>query len=147
MVGHAGAGGLPRIIGNSRKKLKKWAEDVGVPRDNIFRSGGARQVEHIVAAENAWALPGEVYLSVVDGHTTALGALGGVAVALSYGAARIPREGNHLDGSPRRWLRSLCAGRRNLAYLPGDVYEYVLGQIGPSWNTRAGHCMDRGLCG
>ena len=86
VVGHAGAGGNPRTVGDYRGKVKKWAKAAGIPRENIVDLG-AQGVEHVVAGEKAWALPWEVYLSIIDGHTTSLGALGCFPVALSSGSA------------------------------------------------------------
>ena len=130
VVGHAGAGGIPAIMGNSRRKTRQWAEAVGIPRENIFDLG-AQGVEHVVAGEKAWALPGEVYFSVTDGHTTALGALGGFAVALSYGSAEYLVKGY-------TWLqvppvaRITLTGHTRPGVFSRDVYEYVLGRIGPN---------------
>ena len=82
VVGHMGASSHKEIA-NLRKEFRQWALDVGVPRENILDLG-RQGVEHIVAGEQCWAMPGEVYLSITNGHTTALGALGGFAVTLSY---------------------------------------------------------------
>ena len=130
IVGHAGAGGIPQIIGNNRKKLKQWAEAAGVPREN-FIDLGAQGVEHIVAGELGWALPGEVYLSVTDGHTTALGAMGGFAIALSYGSGEYITTG-------KTWIqvppvaRITLNGKAKPGVFARDVYEYVVAQIGPN---------------
>jgi 3-isopropylmalate/(R)-2-methylmalate dehydratase large subunit len=130
VVGHAGAGGMPRTAGNHRRKMRQWAETVGVPRENIFDLG-SQGVEHVIAGEQAWALPGEVYLSIVDGHTTALGALGGFAVALSYGAAEYITKGYTWIEVPPV-ARITLTGRTKPGVFARDVYEYVLGQIGPN---------------
>jgi 3-isopropylmalate/(R)-2-methylmalate dehydratase large subunit len=130
IVGHAGAGGIPQIIGNNRAKLRKWAEAAGVPRENIFDLG-AQGVEHVVAGELAWALPGEVYLSVTDGHTTALGALGGFAIALSYGSGEYITTGQTWVQVPPV-ARITLSGRTKTGVFARDVYEYVLGQLGPN---------------
>ena len=72
VVGHIGAGGNV-VLGTLRKRFREWAERMGIPRENIFDLG-QQGVEHIVAGEECWALPGEVYFSVANGHTTSLGA-------------------------------------------------------------------------
>src|SRR4030042_3671549 len=82
VMGHIG-GGDPIFIGDQARKFSEWAEKMGIPRENIFDLG-RQGVEHVVAGEECWALPGELYLSVANGHTTSLGALGGFAVTLSY---------------------------------------------------------------
>ena len=98
--------------------------------ENIFDLG-AQGVEHVVAGEQARALPGEVYFSVVDGHTTALGALGGFAVALSYGSAEYVMTGYTWIEVPPV-ARITLTGRTRPGVFARDVYEYVLGQIGPN---------------
>src|SRR3989338_6901843 len=62
VMGHAGAGG-PVTIGESRARTRRWAEEMGIPRESIFDLG-QQGVEHIVAGEQCWALPGEIYLSI-----------------------------------------------------------------------------------
>ena len=130
ITGHGGAGGNISVIGNNRDKVKRWAKAVGIPRENIFDLG-SQGVEHVVAGEKAWALPWEVYLSVVDGHTTALGALGGVAIALSYGASEYITKGYTWIQVPPV-ARITLTGRAKPGVFARDVYEYVLGQIGPN---------------
>ena len=127
VVGHAGAGG-PFAIGDNRRKLRLWAEEMGVLRENVFDLG-QQGIEHVIAGEQCWALPGELYLSVADGHTTALGALGGFAVTLSYESGAYLVKGS-------TWIEVPEVARLTLNGQPGDgvyardVYEYVLGQIG-----------------
>ena len=127
--GHAGAGGMPQVIGNTRREMRQWAASVGIPRENIIDLG-AQGVEHVIAGENAWALPGEVYFSVIDGHSTALGALGGFAIALSYGSAEYLTTGYTWIQVPPV-ARITLTGRTRPGVYARDVYEYVLGQIGP----------------
>jgi 3-isopropylmalate/(R)-2-methylmalate dehydratase large subunit len=71
--------------GELRSNSRTWAKEIGIPQENIFDLGRGG-VEHIIASENGWALPGEIYFSDVNGHTTTLGALGGFCITLSYGS-------------------------------------------------------------
>jgi 3-isopropylmalate/(R)-2-methylmalate dehydratase large subunit len=129
VVGHIGAGGHA-VIGNLRKEFRKWAEDVGVPRENILDLG-QQGVEHIVAGEQCWAMPGEVYFSITNGHTTALGALGGFAVTLSYESGAYLVKGYSWVQVPEV-ARITLKGKAQHGVYSRDVYEYVLGQIGPT---------------
>ena len=130
VTGHGGAGGNLSVVGNNRAKVKRWAQAVGIPRENVFDLGH-QGVEHIVSGEMAWALPWEVYLSVVDGHTTALGALGGVAIALSYGASEYITKGFTWIQVPPV-ARITLTGKAKPGVFARDVYEYVLAKIGPN---------------
>jgi 3-isopropylmalate/(R)-2-methylmalate dehydratase large subunit len=129
VVGHVGAGGH-MVIGNLRKEFRKWAQDVGVPRENILDLG-QQGVEHIVAGEQCWALPGEVYFSITNGHTTALGALGGFAITLSYESGAYLVKGSSWIQVPEVAKISLM-GKAQPGVFARDIYEYVLGQIGPT---------------
>lgn len=65
VVGHIGAGGNP-VLGTLRKQFRDWAEQMGIPKENFYDLGH-QGVEHIVAGEECWAIPGEVYFSVANG--------------------------------------------------------------------------------
>ncbi len=129
VVGHIGAGGNP-VLGTLRKQFRDWAEQMGIPDENFYDLGH-QGVEHIVAGEQCWAIPGEVYFSVANGHTTSLGALGGFAVTLSYESGAYLVKGSS-------WIQVPEVARFSLdgATMEGvssrDVYEFVLGQIGPT---------------
>lgn len=127
VVGHVGAGGHSSI-GESRRKFRRWAEAMGIPREN-FLDLGQQGVEHIVAGEQCWALPGEVYFSITNGHTTALGALGGVAITLSYESGAYLVKGFSWIQVPEV-ARFTLTGKTKGGVYPRDVYEYILGQIG-----------------
>jgi 3-isopropylmalate/(R)-2-methylmalate dehydratase large subunit len=127
VVGHAGAGG-GKAIGESRRKIRRWAESVGIPRENILDLG-QQGVEHIVAGEQCWVLPGELYFSVTDGHTTSLGALGGFTVPLSYESGAYLIRGFSWVQVPEV-ARFTLTGRTKEGVSVRDVYEYILGQIG-----------------
>jgi 3-isopropylmalate/(R)-2-methylmalate dehydratase large subunit len=127
VLGHAGAGG-DKAIGESRRKIRLWAEAVGVPRENILDLG-QQGVEHIIAGEQCWALPGELYFSVADGHSTALGALGGLAVPLSYESGAYLIRGFSWMQVPEV-ARFTLTGTTKEGVFIRDVQEYILGQIG-----------------
>jgi len=129
VVGHVGAGGHS-VIGNLRRKFRDWAEEVGIPRENILDLG-QQGVEHVVAGEECWALPGELYFSVANGHTTALGALGGFAVTLSYESGAYLVRGYSWIQVPEV-ARFTLKGKTKEGTYVRDVYEYILGQIGPT---------------
>jgi 3-isopropylmalate/(R)-2-methylmalate dehydratase large subunit len=129
VVGHVGAGGH-KVIGNLRREFRNWAEEMGVPRENILDLG-QQGVEHIVAGEQCWALPGELYLSITNGHTTALGALGGFAFTLSYESGAYLVKGHTWVQVPEV-ARFTLTGKPEPGVFSRDVYEYILGQIGPT---------------
>jgi 3-isopropylmalate/(R)-2-methylmalate dehydratase large subunit len=129
VVGHMGAGGNA-VLGTLRKRFRDWADNMTIPRDNIFDLG-EQGVEHIVAGEQCWALPGEVYFSVANGHTTSLGALGGFAVTLSYESGAYLVKGYSWIQVPEV-ARFTLTGKAKEGVSSRDVYEYILGQIGPT---------------
>lgn len=127
VVGHVGAGG-PITVGESRRRVRRWAEQVGVPKEN-FLDLGRQGVEHVVAGERVWARPGELYFSVTDGHTTALGALGAFAVTLSYESGAYLVRGSSWVEVPEV-ARFTLHGKPGTCVSARDVYEYILGEIG-----------------
>ena len=129
VVGHMGAGGSP-ILGTLRRQFRQWAEKVGVPRENYYDLG-QQGVEHVVAGEQCWALPGELYLSVANGHTSSLGALGCFAVTLSYESGAYLVRGYTWIQVPEV-ARITLKGKAKNGVSSRDVYEYVLGNIGPT---------------
>jgi 3-isopropylmalate/(R)-2-methylmalate dehydratase large subunit len=129
VVGHMGAGGHS-TLGDLRRKFRQWACDVGIPRENILDLG-QQGVEHIVAGEQCWALPGEIYFSITNGHTTSLGALGGFAVPLSYESGAYLVKGFSWIQVPEV-ARFTLTGKTQPGVYARDVYEYILGQIGPT---------------
>lgn len=129
VVGHIGAGGHS-VLGTLRREFRLWAKDMGIPRDNILDLGH-QGVEHIVAGEECWALPGEVYFSITNGHTASLGALGGFAVTLSYESGAYLVKGYSWIRVPEV-ARFTLNGKAGKGVYARDVYEYILGQIGPT---------------
>jgi 3-isopropylmalate/(R)-2-methylmalate dehydratase large subunit len=129
VVGHAGAGGH-RTIGDVRRKVRQWAENMSVPRENIFDLG-QQGVEHVIAGEECWPLPGELYFSIADGHAALLGALGGLVVTLSYESGAYLVRGYSWVQVPEV-ARFTLSGKTKEGVYARDVYEYILGQIGPT---------------
>ena len=129
VMGHIGAGGHS-VIGNLRREFRQWAGKMGIPRENIFDLG-QQGVEHVVAGEECWALPGELYFSVANGHTSSLGALGGFTVTLSYESGAYLVKGHSWIQVPEV-ARFTLKGKAKEGVVARDVYEYVLGQIGPT---------------
>jgi 3-isopropylmalate/(R)-2-methylmalate dehydratase large subunit len=125
--GHFGATASGRVA-EIRRTMKEWARQMGIPRENIFELG-RQGIEHVVSAEHCWALPGEVFFEVVNGHTSLLGALGAFAVTLSYGSGAFLVTG-------RTWIQVPETVKFNIkGHLPHgvvarDVAEYVLRQVG-----------------
>jgi 3-isopropylmalate/(R)-2-methylmalate dehydratase large subunit len=71
--GHLGATASHNAA-RSRMGARKWAATVGIPEENIYTLGRSG-IENMFSAERAWALPGEVYLQAVNGHSSGSGAL------------------------------------------------------------------------
>ncbi len=127
--GHNGATASHSAAKN-RKAVIEWAESVGVPRDNIWEIGRSG-IEHLIAGENCWPLPGEVYFQVVNGHTSTLGALGAFAVTLSYGSGAYLMKGKTWVKVPESVL-FVVEGTLPEGVYARDVFEYILGAVGPS---------------
>ncbi|MFC1987975.1 hypothetical protein ACFLVH_05485 [Chloroflexota bacterium] len=80
--GHRGVTASHRVPENT-VWMRKWSQKVGIPQCNMYDLG-RQGIEHVLSAERCWALPGEVFVEIVNGHTSALGALGAFAFTLSY---------------------------------------------------------------
>ena len=74
MDDHAGDGGFKDMMDTEveRARMAKRAKALGIPQSNIFVNKG---IGHLLAAENCWALPGTVYLSITNGHSTIMGGI------------------------------------------------------------------------
>ena len=57
--GHTGSTASHKA-GDARKQARQWAKEQGVPEENIYDLG-RQGIEHVMAAEHAWALPGECF--------------------------------------------------------------------------------------
>ncbi|MBI4233830.1 MAG: 3-isopropylmalate dehydratase large subunit [Chloroflexi bacterium] len=116
--------------GEGRNRVRAWAKEQGVPEDHIYDLG-RQGVEHVVAGDHAWALPGECFFQVVNGHSTALGALGAFAITLSYGSGAYLMTGKTWIRVPES-VKMVIKGKLPKGVYARDVFEYTLGQIGPS---------------
>lgn len=67
----------------------------------------------------------------MDGHTSSLGALGGFVVILSYESGAYLAKGFSWVQVPEV-ARLTLNGKAEKGVYARDVYEYVLGQIGPT---------------
>ena len=116
--------------GEERVKSRRWAKKMGIPEENIYELGRSG-VEHVVAGDHAWALPGELFFQAVNGHTTTLGALGSFAVTMSYGSGGYMVTGKTWIRVPES-VKVVVKGTLPPGVIGRDVSEYILGQIGPS---------------
>ena len=111
----------------------KAAKKYGIPRDNI-RDVGEGGEEHDVSMQNGWVLPGKVYICGIDGQTPINGAMGCVAEPLAHGAGEVIAA--ILTG--KSWIHVPPSIKLNLkgelqAGVSGrDVFEWILGKLGPS---------------
>jgi homoaconitase/3-isopropylmalate dehydratase large subunit len=127
--GHLGATASHNAA-RSRMAARKWAKAVGVPDDNIYTLGRSG-IENMFSAEHAWALPGEVYLQAVNGHSSGSGALGAFATTLSYGRGEYFMTGKTWMRVPRT-IKVVVNGALPHGTCARDVFEYFLSQIGPT---------------
>jgi 3-isopropylmalate/(R)-2-methylmalate dehydratase large subunit len=135
--GHSGVGGGKKI-GDIRVSMRKWAKDMGIPDENIINLGRAG-VEHIISGEHCWPLPGGVYFSITNGHTSALGAIGAFAVSLSYESGAYIITGSSWAQVPPT-TKIEITGTLSKGVTARDVCEYVIGQLGPTGTP--GHVME-----
>lgn len=133
--GHLGATASHNAA-RSRRITREWAKAVGIPEENIYILGRGG-IENMFSAERAWALPGEVYLQAVNGHSSGNGALGAFATTLSYGRGSYFMTGKTWIRAPRS-VKIVVNGKLPKGTCARDVFECILGQIGP---TGAGGAM------
>jgi 3-isopropylmalate/(R)-2-methylmalate dehydratase large subunit len=136
--GHSGVGGGNKKIGDVRVVIRQWAKEVGIPPENIINLGRAG-VEHVYSGEQCWPLPGSVYFSVTNGHTSSLGALGAFAVSLSYETGAYIVTGTSWAQVPETTKLEIT-GSLSKGVTARDVCEYVIGRLGPTGTP--GHVME-----
>jgi 3-isopropylmalate/(R)-2-methylmalate dehydratase large subunit len=127
--GHLGATASHNAA-RSRMGARKWAKSVGIPNENIYTLGRSG-IENMFSAERAWALPGEVYLQAVNGHSSGSGALGAFATTLSYGRGEYFMTGKTWMRVPRT-IKIVVNGTLPAGTCARDLFEYLLSQIGPT---------------
>ncbi len=125
--GHYGVTASHRMT-EVREEVIKWSQKLGIPRCNIYDLG-RQGVEHVLSAERGWALPGEVFVEVVNGHTSALGALGAFAFTLSYESGAFLATGKTWIQVPET-VKFNLTGRPTKGVTARDVFEYVLARVG-----------------
>jgi 3-isopropylmalate/(R)-2-methylmalate dehydratase large subunit len=122
----------------ARAGTKAWVKAMGIPMENMYDYSRAG-IEHVVAGDKAWALPGTLMLQNMDGHTSTLGALGAFAVPLSHG-------GMHYLITGKTWIqvpptaKFTVTGKLPEGVFARDVFEYILSQIGGAGCS--GHVME-----
>ena len=108
----------------------EWAKSMGVPEENIMDLGRVGNCHHL-AVEKGWALPGSVYLSGPDGHTITVGGVGCFGSCLSASANFFMRFGWTWFRVPES-IKFNITGKLQEGVMGRDVYEYILGLIGPT---------------
>jgi len=129
MDDHMGASGWNAFdTENRRAATWKWAKELAIPRSNIFINKG---IGHVISGERCWPLPGSVYLSITNGHSTTLGGLGAVALTLSLEAMAYMVLGRTWLRVPES-IRFVLTGRLQDGVMARDISDFVLGKIGPA---------------
>lgn len=113
----------------SHRLTSEWARKMGVPDENILELGRIGSCHHL-AIEKAWALPGGVYLHT-DTHCPTVGGVGCFGVNLSAAETSFLRVGWMWFRVPNS-IKFNINGNLQDGVMGRDVFEYILGQIGPS---------------
>ena len=129
VMGHCGSASARNTAENTRI-TREWALKVGIPKSHIFELG-RNGIGHTMAVENAWALPGTVYLNMTDGHGYTPGSLGCYALPLSYETSAFLITGKTWLLVPES-IKINIKGKLKEGIMSRDVSEYLLGQMGPS---------------
>jgi homoaconitase/3-isopropylmalate dehydratase large subunit len=107
------------------------ARALGVPEKNILDLGRCGGCHHI-AVEKAIALPGSVYFSaMIDGHAITVGGVGCFGSCMSASAPAFLRTGWTWFRVPES-IKFNITGKLQDGVMGRDVFEYILGQIGPN---------------
>jgi len=109
----------------------EWARQMMVPEKNILELGRVGNCHHL-AIEKALALPGSVYFSaMIDGHAITAGGVGCFGSCMSASAAAFLRTGWTWFRVPES-IKFNITGKLQDGVMGRDVFEYILGQIGPA---------------
>ena len=115
---------------NQRANIE-WARGMGVPEEHILELGRCGNIHHI-AVEKAVALPGSVYFSAMtDGHAITVGGVGCYGSTMSAADKAFLRSGWTWFRVPES-VKINVTGKLQDGVMGRDVYEYILGQIGPA---------------
>jgi 3-isopropylmalate/(R)-2-methylmalate dehydratase large subunit len=115
-----------------RRRVLEWAKQVGIPQKNVldYGQGGS---EHDAAIEHGWVLPGTLIMTATDGQTPICGAMGCVACPMAHAT----ETGVSLI-TGKSWTHVVASMKFNLTgalpkgVTPRDVFESILGKIGPN---------------
>ena len=107
----------------------EWARKMGVPEENILELGRVGNC-HQLALDNAWALPGAVYLNT-DTHCPMVGGVGCFGVNLSASETFFLRSGWMWFRVPKS-IKFNISGKLQNGVMGRDIFEYILSQIGPA---------------
>jgi 3-isopropylmalate/(R)-2-methylmalate dehydratase large subunit len=113
----------------SHRQTVEWAKSLGVPDENILELGRVGTCHHI-PIEMAWALPGGVYLHI-DTHCPTVGGVGCLGINLSAAETSFLRLGWMWFRVPKS-IKFEISGKLQNGVYGRDVFEYILGQIGPA---------------
>ena len=109
----------------------EWLKELGVPEKNILELGRIGNCHHL-AIEKTLALPGSVYFSAItDGHAITVGGVGCFGSCLSASSPAFLRSGWSWFRIPES-IKFNIKGKLQDGVMGRDVYEYILGQIGPA---------------
>ena len=132
VAGHVGVSSCPpqtmKLTSDIINSHREWAGRLGVPEENVLDLGRAG-VEHHVSIDNAWALPGTVHLSIVNGHAYTHGAVGAWAMSLSGARDPFLITGKVWFKVPES-AKLIITGKLQDGVVPRDVIEMCIAKIG-----------------
>jgi len=102
---------------------------MGIPEKNIMDLGRVGNCHHL-SVEEGWALPGSVYLHA-DTHSMTVGGVGCFGPCETAAMAALLRTGTTWFRVPES-IKFHITGKLQDGVMGRDVYEYILGQIGPA---------------
>jgi homoaconitase/3-isopropylmalate dehydratase large subunit len=115
----------------NHRRNSNWLKQLGVADENILELGRIGNCHHL-AVEKALALPGSVYFSAMtDGHAITVGGVGCFGSCMSASAPAFLRTGWTWFRVPES-IKFNITGKLQDGVMGRDVYEYILGQIGPT---------------
>jgi len=113
----------------SHRQTVEWAKSLGVPDENILELGRVGTCHHI-PIEMAWHCLAGVYLHI-DTHCPTVGGVGCLGINLSAAETSFLRLGWMWFRVPKS-IKFEISGKLQNGVMGRDVFEYILGQIGPA---------------
>ena len=113
----------------NHRRNSEWARKMGVPEENIMDLGRVGNCHHL-SVEEGWALPGSVYLHA-DTHSMTVGGVGCFGPCETAAMAALLRTGKTWFRVPES-IKFNITGKLQDGVMGRDVYEFILGQIGPA---------------